>query len=75
MDMSNVTEYLHIAQRTVKPYYTQLELEFNTCTESIDFGLFCIVYSVCFLVIVKFLFRPIQWKARNREIKSKLTVI
>lgn len=63
----NLTQLVQLAQ----PYYTLAETEFNARTESLHFGLFCIVYSFLFLLVARVLLRPApQWKARNKELKS-----
>lgn len=52
-----------------KPYYQAAESVFIEKTEGIHFGVFCIIYSIVLIMILKKLTKKKAWRPKNRELK------
>lgn len=58
-------------QPHLEPYYRAAEREFNTRTSDFNFVLFCLLYSILFVFLVRCCTpRQRRWRPRNKELKS-----
>lgn len=75
ISVSATIAHLQSSLQPLEPYYRQAETYFLTVTGTINFTLFCIIYTVVLVVLLRRLTKEKAWRPRNKELKRNCLVI